>query len=55
MVNINDIYCFPVAHGAEGNQVGQAQFALALSGHLCAFHVLGNGFQEYLLHHLPRN
>jgi len=52
MVNIDDIYCSLVACGSEGNQVGQTWSALALLGHLLAFHMLGNNFQ---VHHLPRN
>ena len=63
-VEINNIHSSPVIHQTslliiEGYYVGQAWFPLHKStlttpNHFCVLHIIGNGFQDYLLYHFPK-
>lgn len=63
-VEINNIHSSPVIHQTslliiEGYYVGQAWFPLHKStlttpNHFRVLHIIGNGFQDYLLHRFPK-
>lgn len=63
-VDVNSIRCSPFTHQGshlivEGCQVGQVRFPfhtnMLTSPNHHAFFIFGNGFQNYLLHHLPKD